>query len=301
MKQISVSHHIVLIVAAILCPDGLLFAQTPASRTNAEIFAIQAERISFQTSTTHTFESDFTNRAAGSQSATLFESALTLPIRLNNSLRLQTGMSYSRAEFGGDSTPLLPGHMQGVAGIIGLEFLVKDQPAFYVRLSPGLYFIDDASGDSFDIPILLGGAWRFSESFIGLYGATYSGFRDIPILPAVGFLWNITDSIDFNLTFPTPNITWKINDNWRLAIEGTYRGISVHTAQDVDDPRFHDTELSYRELAAGLSTTYEFNEDTQLRFAVGWTFQRRFEYDNPETTFRAEGSPYLGISFRARF
>ncbi len=292
----------VAVLAAIdLLPATRLLAQTAVSRPDDAIFGLKAERLSFQASATQTFESDFTNRAAGSQSASVFESALTLPVRLNDWLRLQAGVGYSRAEFGGDDTSLLPGHMQGVAGIIGFEFLVKDQPAFFLRTSPGLYFIDDASGDSFDVPVVLGGAWRFSDSFVGLYGVTYSSFRDIPFLPALGFLWNITDTIDFNLTFPTPNITFKIDENWRVAIEGAYRGLSVYTAEDVDDPRFRDTELSYRELAAGISTTYAFTEDTQLRIAAGWTFQRRFEYDDPETSFRAEGAPYVGVSFSARF
>lgn len=298
-KPFLLSAYLVAFAAPVLSVTAI--AQTAVSRPEAATFAFQAEKLSYQSSVRHTFESDFTNPAAGSQSATGIEAALTVPVRLTDWLRLQTGISYERFEFGGGNTPLLPEHMQGVAGVIGVEFLVKGKPAFTLRASPGLYFIDNVSGDSFDIPVVLGGAWRFSESFIGLYGVTYSGFRDYPVLPAVGFLWSVTEAIDVNVTFPSPNITFKLDENWRVAIEGSYRGLAVHTDEDVDDPRFRNTELSYRELAAGVSTTYAFNEDTEVRLSAGWTFQRHFKYDSPETSFRAEGAPYVGVSFRSRF
>lgn len=285
----------------LLLAHGTLDAQSPVTRPDATIFALQTDAFSLQGTFNHTFESDFTNEALGSQSATTYGVVGTLPIRLTGSLRLLTGVAYERFDFGGSDTPLLPDTMQSVSGVIGLEYLVNGRPAVFVRASPGVYFIDSASSDSFDIPVVAAGAWRFTDSFILLYGATYAGFRDTPVLPVLGFLWNITDEIDLNLTFPRPNLTYKFSDSLHFSVVGEYRGLSVHTAGDVPDPTFRDTELSYRELAAGVAAAYLFTEDHRVQVSAGYTFRRRFEYDSPGRTFRTEGAPYVGVSFQGKF
>ncbi len=276
-------------------------SQTPVARPEASIFALEAGNFSIQTSVKHTFESDFRDAELGSISSTIIGAVVTLPIDLGNSFRLQTGASYERIEFSNLSTSLIPDQMQGLAAVIGLEYLVNDKPAIFLRASPGVYFIDSASSDSFDIPTSFGGAWRFTDQFMLLYGATYAGFRENPVLPFLGFLWDVTDEIEFNLTFPTPNLTYKFSDSLHFSIIGEYRGLSVDTAGDVADPRYTDTELSYRELAIGTSATYLFNEDTKLTLSAGYTFQRRFRYESPERSIRSDGAPFVGLTLRARF
>ncbi len=276
-------------------------AQTSVTRPEATIFAMEAEKVSIQGGVSHTFESGFKDSDLGDISSTSLGMVVTLPIKLNESFRLQTGLAYERFEFGSLQTTTIPDYMQGVSAVIGLEYLIQGKPAFFLRASPGLYFIDSAGSDSFDIPTVFGGAYKFSDNFILLYGATYAGMREYPILPVIGFLWDITEDIQFNLAFPRPGLTYKIDEHMQLSLFAEYRGLSVDTDDDVEDPRFADTELSYRELAGGVSFTYSFNEDIRLSVSAGYTFQRRFRYDSPERSFRSDGAPFVGMIFRGRF
>jgi hypothetical protein len=140
--------------------------------------------VNLRSNYSYTFESDFDDESMGALSASRFNATARVPIPLTDNLRLQTGVSYRRLDFDSSSS-LVPDQMQGISALIGLEYLINGQPVAALQAAPGFYFIDDIESDTFNVPTLLYAGWRFSEKFIGIAGATYSGLReDNKILPS---------------------------------------------------------------------------------------------------------------------
>ena len=249
----------------------------------------------------YTFDSDFKDSSLGSLSVSKFNVSARLPVTLSDNLRLVTGVSYRRLDFDNDSSSV-PDHMQGMAAILNLEYLIGGKPVIGLLTSPGFYFIDDIEGDSFDVPTILYASWRFTPKFVGIGGAAYSGLRaDNPVIPIAGFIWTISDDVKFNAIFPVASLDFEVSDGVKFSVIGEYTGLKAYSGDDVGDPRYHDTAVSYSEMRAGVQLGLALSESASMRFSAGWAFRQELEFDDPDESFRTDGAPFVGVSYSKSF
>jgi hypothetical protein len=249
----------------------------------------------------YTFESDFDDRRLGALSVSRFNALARVPVPLVGNLRLQTGVSYRRLDFAADSA-LVPQQMQGIAALVGLEYLVAGQPAIGVRAAPGFYFIDSIDADSFDVPTIAYAAWRFTPSFIGIGGASYSSMRaDSSVIPIAGFIWTISDDIKFNAILPVASLDFAVSDDVTFSLIGEYVGLRANTGDDLAAPEYRGANVSYSEFRAGVQLGVGLSDTASLQFSGGWAFRQEFEFDSPDESYRTGGAPFVGVSFKKSF
>ena len=278
-----------------------------SARQNADMMPnplqalVRTEDLTLRADYSYTFDSDFKDSSLGSLSVSKLSTSARLPVPLGERLRLITGLSYRRLDFDSDSE-IIPDQMQGLAALVNFEYLIADQPAIGLLMSPGFYFIDDIEGDSFDVPTIFYASWRFTPSFIGVGGASYSGLRaDNPVIPLAGFIWTITDNIKFNGIFPVASLDFDLSDTTKFSIIGEYSGLKAYTGNGIADEDFRDTALSYSEMRAGVQLGVELSDSASLRVSAGWAFRQEFEFDDPDESFRTDGAPFVGVSVSKTF
>lgn len=262
---------------------------------------VRTEDLTLRADYSYTFDSDFKDSSLGSLSVSKLSASARAPIPIGERLRVVTGVNYRRLDFDSDSE-IIPDQMQGLAALVNFEYLIGGQPAIGLLMSPGFYFIDDINSDSFDIPTIFYASWRFTPSFIGIGGASYSGLRaDNPVIPLAGFIWTITEDIKFNGIFPVASLDFDLSDTTKFSIIGEYSGLKAYTGDAIADETYRDTSLSYSEMRAGVQFGLELSDSASLRIAAGWAFRQEFEFDDPDKSFRTDGAPFVGVSVSKTF
>jgi len=216
---------------------------------------------------------------------------------------LRAGFDYQRWDFDNSGGLPIPNHLQSISATIALEYLVRGRTAILLETRPGFYFEDDIEMDTFDAPSKAAMVFGVSDKFFLVGGVSYASMRSYPLIPIVGFVWNVTDRLSLNIVPPEPRVIYALNDNLRVWAGGELAGGSFRT-DGKTVPRkenLNDAVVTYTETRAGLGFTYS-NGGLEFELGAGYAFQRKFDYHRAEEGFETdEGAPYVKAELRASF
>jgi len=268
-------------------------------------------RILFNLDSSYVFESDIESNdrdAAGDAYSGSVDFGYRIPLGEGwpgtecGSWHLRFGAHYARHDFGHSGGLPLPNHIQTLAGVIALEYIVSDETAILIETRPGVYFENDIAGRNFDSPTTIGFAFRLSENFIGVVGASYGSFRPYPILPGIGFKWTISDRLTMTAIFPKASLDYKFSESCGAYIGGEYVGDSVRVdRQPGRTDRLNHAVLTYSEWRAGLGVKFKLGSISG-EIGGGYAFQRKFDYHRADIAWETEeGAPYIKAELHAAF
>jgi len=280
-----------------LLPCSLLSAGAPAPVPTTP--APEVSTIELRAGSSYVFESDFDGDDTGGTESIEARARLTWKYLLTENWRFSLGAGYARFDFPGASGPI-PDALQQVTGEIGIEYLVRGRPAFFLSSRPGFYYTDQVNADAFDAPVVLAIAFPVSKQLILSVGAIYSRFRETPVLPIAGLIWDINDNLTLNLIAPEPALTYRCESGTEISLKGELTGTSVHAGDDLPEPYAGDN-LDYLDLRAGLGVRFGGKANWTASFDAGWSFMRKFEYDDRGEDFKQEGAPYVKVRFDYTF
>lgn len=216
------------------------------------------------------------------------------------------GLNYGRHDFGTSDAPL-PTTIQNLNSVIGVEYVVQNHPAVFIRLHPGIYFskFSDVTWGSFDVPTEIGTAFPICKSVYGFIGIRSALLSEYPVLPIGGIVWLINDKLRLEAVPPEPRLIYTFNEHLDLFVGGEVMG------DDIKRNRFHaasshDQKLSggvinYFEYRVGAGFTFKANDDVNFNVDGGWTIQREFDYFRTDRCFDSDGAPFVKLSFSAEF
>ena len=309
-------------------PGGALFAgPVPAVSTSKNVIEKVEDRTTldaFDLEASYVGSSDFKDRQFGGRSG--------LPARsygsqdeyhtvaeyshrflITGNLYLRAGLNYERFDFGTSFAPV-PTTLQSVAGVIALEYVVKNTPGFFIRSKPGIYFSNGRNIDAgnFDAPTDIGAViegTRIFSSLKGVYflvGAHGSILGKNPVLPFGGVVWLITDRLRLEALPPEPQLIFKLNDKIDLIVGAELIGQAYKRDRNpnyrAQDQRFNDGVIDYTEWRLGAGVSINITKGIELDFTGGYVPQRDFDYYRGEgKRFKLEGAPYAKVAFKAEF
>ncbi|MGB0580512.1 MAG: hypothetical protein ACPGVU_12475 [Limisphaerales bacterium] len=171
---------------------------------------------------------------------------------------------------------------------------------------PGLYSdFSDVSGDDFNSPVLIEGAYRVNDSLEVGIRANVDPFRNNVLVATPGVSWLINELWKLELWFPRPQIEYSMRDDITLFAGGSVSGGSFRVADDfgtsLGRPTLNGEKVDYREVRAGAGVRVEFGRGILGEFAGGWIFDRRFEFHERNLTLNGDGAPYVQVSLGAQF
>jgi hypothetical protein len=267
-------------------------------------------RILFDIDSSYVFKSNFKGERQASGDA--YSGSATFGYRIPlgegwpneqcGSWNLRIGAHYARHDFDNEGGLPIPNHIQAAAGVLALEYIVNNETAILLETHPGVYFEDEIDGRNFDAPTTLGAAYRFSDTFIGVFGVTYGAFRTYPILPGIGFKWVISDKLTLTAVFPKATLDYKLSTSCGFFVGGEYVGDAVRVDKTAGRPANLDhAVLQYSEYRAGAG--FRFNTGVLSgEIGGGYAFERDFNFHRADRTFRThEGAPYIKAELHAAF
>ncbi|MDQ6859766.1 MAG: hypothetical protein M3032_01225 [Verrucomicrobiota bacterium] len=269
---------------------------TTTEKTTLDIFDLDA---------TYVWESDITNgRNYGKQDALEFGAGYSHRFLLRGNWYLRGGLEYHRFDFSSTFAPL-PDHLQSVAAVVSLEYMVGNDVGAFLRFDPGFYFENDINRSSFDVPITLGRAFVLQPDKLFLFvGANVAFLRgQYPVLPLAGIVWRPNKQWTVDFVPPQPRVIYSPNDRWDFWVGGQLTGWSYRTDRDntIVPARLNGAQVDYSEYRGAVGFTWHPTQQTSFDVGGGYVFQRRFNFERAGEEYKADPAPFVRAAFKAEF
>jgi hypothetical protein len=240
----------------------------------------------------------------GDQDAASYSFSYGHRFLLSGHVYLNLGLTYDRFDFGSTGAPV-PGHLQGVAGSLAVEFMHGNDIGAFIQVKPGFYTENDFDSASFDVPITLGRIFVLqSDKLYAFVGANASFLRGrFPVIPLAGLIWLPSEKLRFLALLPEPRIIYSVCNKLDLWVGGQLVGGSFRTDRDdtIVPHKLSNAQVDYSEYRAGGGLIYSPSDAITVDIGAGYALQRKFEFYRAGMTFKTDPAPYLRIEFKAKF
>jgi hypothetical protein len=215
---------------------------------------------------------------------------------------LRLGGEWERFGFDLSGTPnFLPGTLQSVSALVGLEYRTRAGLGALFEVRPGVFFEHHVTADSFDIPARAAVVVPFGDRFAVVVGATYAGHRKNPVIPVAGIWWKISDSVILNAIPPDPRLEIRLNESTLLWLGGELQGGSYRTDAGRSD-KLNEAVVTYTDYRAGAGIAWSFAEGWKLDVGAGASFWRKFDFHRAEVGVKSDETvPYIKLSLRGEW
>jgi hypothetical protein len=174
---------------------------------------------------------------------------------------------------------------------LGLAWMRRLNEKWLARIMFSGAFASDLENTSSDAwQVRAGGfaIYRPNERWSFAIGALATGRDDIPVIPALGAIWEPSPRLKFNLTMPNPRVSLLLADGGKRQQWGYIGGGISGGTWAYDRTGGLGNRLSYREwrLVLGWESTTPQPLGTfrpngsRFNVEVGYVFGRKFEFDS---------------------
>lgn len=256
----------------------------------------------------HSFESELERGSTdlGHFSATLHRGQVTAAIPLSDTHSLSIGPGWEHGHFDSDAGIPIPDDLYAAALRLGYSIRFKESWTFRAEARPGIYSdFEDISFDDFNAPVLLTLTYQLNPRLLLAVGLNVNFRSDLATIGGPGVRWQFADDWTLNLFLPKPTIEHHLNDAVSLYAGGEWRSSAYRVAQDFGSdrglPGLDDNDFSYRELRGLAGIRWQVNRTLGVAFEGGYAFQRKMEFRQADTTFKANGAPFVQLVVNGSF
>ncbi len=233
---------------------------------------------------------------------------------------LRLGAAYERFDFGLPElsllrtvpggflvgTPQIPDTLQSISAVVGLDTRFSDSFLFRLEAQPGFYGTDDLDGDTFNVPIVLGGSYIYSPDLQFIFGVSFDYERKYPVFPGGGVRWRFASQWVLNAALPTPRLEFEASKNHTVYAGADLKGSTFRMndkfGETRGDRKLNRAILTYTELRTGAGVEWKITPDFKLSAEGGYLPYRQFDYYRADVRYtHSEGAPYGSIALRAAF
>lgn len=297
---------------SLLFVGGFVFClQTWAASISEQVQSIseaKPEAVSrdlFELESSYVFESDLHGGGlSDNQSAILNSFSYGHRFLIDGHLYLHLGVSYYRFDFGSTSLPV-PGHLQTVAGTIGVDYMHGNDVGAFFQVQPGFYTENDFGSSSFDAPITGGRIFvlRPDELYVFL-GANAAFLRgQFPVIPLAGVIWVPNKQWRLMGILPEPHLIYSPWDKWDFWVGGQLTGGSFRTDRDdtITPHKLSNAQVDYADYRVGAGLIYSPRDGIEFDLGGGCSIERSFDFYRADMKYKTDPAPYLRIEFRGKF
>ncbi len=173
-------------------------------------------------------------------------------------------------------------------------------------IAPGLYSdFRDIDFKDLNAPANFSVSYRWTPE-LTLTGAIIIDFRaKYPVLGGIGLRWMISEDWTLNLIFPRPGLEYRVTENLTLFGGLSLAGGSYNIADNFGtlrgDKRLDDEFIDYREIRAGFSAAWRWDDSAKFVLGAGALLDRRFQFDIIGRQLISDDTYYLEASWQNAF
>jgi hypothetical protein len=217
------------------------------------------------------------------------------------------GLSYQRYTFGFSKAAPIPDVLRSESAVVGVDFELFNSWLVRVEADPGLYGDGRSEGfRDFNVPFLIGGSYIASEELQWVLGLDVDIDRQLPVIPAIGAHWTLSDSWVLDAVLPTPRLEYDWSRNLTLYLggdvdDGTYK-VDRGLGSALGRPDLGGAIVEYDEIRVGAGFSWKASKAITLELEGGYLPYREFDYHRADTHFsNDDGAPYGQMSINAQF
>ncbi len=225
-------------------------------------------------------------------------------ILLKGNLYLHLGIEYTRFDFSTTGAPV-PRHLQGAAGVIGIDYMHENDVGAFIQVKPGFYTENNFDSASFDAPITLGRIFVLKTDHLYLFTGINASFLrgQFPVIPIVGLIWMPDDKWKVLGILPEPRVIYSPNDKWDFWAGGELVGGSFRTDRNsaIVPAKLNGAEVDYSEYRVGGGLIFSPCNNVSIDLGGGYAIRREFDFHRADIRYKTDGAPYLRVEFKAKF
>ena len=228
--------------------------------------------------------------------------------QIKDSLILRLGLDWSRYAFDSQN-PFAP--IPDVVNAVDLQFGADVQlsSALLMRMEihPGFYgTFDDIAFRDLNIPFVAGLSYFVSADFIVTLGVSVDLNSHIPVIPAVGVHWKLSDRWTIDGVAPRPQFQYRLSDKMILFTGADIRETTFRMGDEFGTSRgtpvLNSAILDYWEVRGGGGLTWSVYKTLKLDMEAGFVPYRRFDYYRADVkAVSSDWFPYVRVGLSAKF
>jgi len=176
-----------------------------------------------------------------------------------------------------------------------------------MEIHPGFYgTFDDIGFRDINIPFVAGLSYFVSADFIVTLGVSVDLNSQVPVIPAVGVHWKLSDRWTIDGVAPRPQLQYRLSDKVTL-----FTGADVRETTFRMDDRFGSSRgtpvlnsaiLDYWEIRGGGGLTWSVYKGLKLELEAGFVPYRRFDYYRADVkAVASDWFPYVRVGLSTKF
>lgn len=218
--------------------------------------------------------------------------SVTLDHAFDDHWHVVGGPVWERFEFSELAVPV-PGTLQFVAARIGVEYRIKDDPAFSLSIQPGCYGDEQLAHGAFDIPVTLETGYPLNDRWFLAGGFYYSRLSRFGWLPIAGVVAELDAQLELELVFPDTKLSYRPNDKTTLSL---YEELLDNGYQLSDGRR-----VEYYQCHAGLSWEQDLPGGWSVGTKVGWALARTLDFYRQGRIAHPDSTPFVEIGWSKKW
>jgi len=226
--------------------------------------------------------------------------------QITNNLLLRLGAEWERFGFDASPASAVPDTLQHVNAILGFDYQLADQWLMRAELQPGVYGdLRQTGWREVDVPLVIGAAYLRSADLQWFFGLRVDAKSQFPVLPALGFRWQMDETWTLNMQLPQPRVEYGINSK-HLAYLGA--GIKAGTftvgerfGSDRGNPRLNGATVDYTEVRMGPGWSWKALPTATIEAEAGYAPWRIWDFFDQNVRLHSRPAPYLQLGCHLRF
>jgi hypothetical protein len=228
--------------------------------------------------------------------------------QVKDSLILRLGLEWSRYAFDTeDQYAPIPDVLNALDLQMGADVQLSSAMLMRMEIHPGFYgTFDDISFRDINIPFVAGLSYFQSADLILTAGVSVDLNARIPVIPAIGVHWKLSDRWTIDGVAPRPQIQYRISDKVTAFTGADIRETTFRvddkfgTARDT--PVLNGAILDYWEIRGGGGLTWSVYKSVKLDMEAGFVPYRRFDYYRADIkAVASDWFPYVRVGLSAKF
>ena len=211
---------------------------------------------------------------------------------------VRLGVGYDRYDFGFTGPGFIPGALQSLNLVAGLDLKIRDI-LIRIEAQPGFYG-DDRGFNSSDVnvPVILGASYLVSKDFQWIAGLSFNPNGSNPVMGGIGFRWKMADRWVLNFVPPNPRIEFKATDDVTLyaggqLISSTFR-VNKNFGTGAGGRNYGNALVDYTEIRAGAGASWKLCPKSALDVELGYMAYRDFDYHKVGDNFQTKSGAFYG-------
>ena len=228
--------------------------------------------------------------------------------QIKDSVILRLGVEWSRYAFDSqDPFAPIPDVINALDLQLGADVQLSSALLMRMEIHPGFYgTFDNIAFKDINIPFVAGLSYFVSADFIVTLGVSVDFNSNLPVIPAVGVYWKLSDRWTIDGVAPRPQLQYRLSDKITLFTGADIRETTFRMNDDFGNnlgtPKLNSSILDYWEVRGGGGITWTVYKGINLDMEAGVVPYRRFDYFRADVkAVSSDWFPYVRVGLSAKF